>query len=437
MGRSMRQQNRIAIICGSLAQAGTERYVYELCRALDKTRFAVDLLTIAPWGVGRQYYAEPIRQCGIAIRPILPLFHWRRLPKLLRRYALAGQEVYRSWLLPKLLAHYDLVIVVQLDYLSDVAFMLPPDTTVLLHLTTHLCQHEPNYYRNKYPGDRAVFLVCMDRCQAQQAQEGLGSVIRGQTVVPLPIDVSGFEEITEWSSSTHPIIGSFMRIEPDRDHMPLLRAFAILAKESDAELRCYGRGDASFLEAEAIRLGVGGRVKFPGHVTDIRRTVIDDHIALAWLTAHDDFMGYAGIELGLWGVPTYFYNVIGTMSVQAILRQTAGTVHSYSSEAELAQASLALLRNPGLLREEGRRLRQYVQWHNDSKHVVRQIESFYEEVLQGTRCNPRTNLSASQVAGVAGDLSVFATGGSDGRARGQTLPGRRTDEGCGHSRAPG
>jgi glycosyltransferase involved in cell wall biosynthesis len=398
MGRSIKQRNRIAIICGSLAQAGTERYVYELCRGLDKTRFAVDLLTIAPWGVGSQYYAEPIRQLGIAIRPILPLFHWRRLPKVLRRYALAGQEIFRSRFLPKLLARYDLLVAVHLDCLSDVAFMLPSDAAIVLHLTTHLCQHAPDYYRSKYSRSRPVSLVCMDRYQAQQARDGLGSVIREQTVAPLPIDVSGFEEITGWPRSSQPIIGCFIRIEPDRDHMPLLRAFAMLARESDAELRCYGRGDASVLKAEAIRLGIGGRVKFPGHVTDMRGSVIDDHITLAWLTAADEFMGYAAIELSLWGVPTYFYNLVGTMPAEAILRQTGGVVHSYRNEGELAQASLALLRNPRRLRKVGRRLRKYVLSHNDSRHVVRHIESFYEEVLERTRCDPQRNSSASEVA---------------------------------------
>lgn len=398
MGRSMRQRSRVAIICGSLAQAGTERYVYELCRGLDKTRFAVDLLTIAPWGVGRQYYAEPIRQLGIAIRPILPLFHGRRLPEVLRRYALAGQDIYRSRLLPKLLARYDLLAVVHLDYLADVAFMLPLDTTIVLHLTTHLCQHASDYYRSKFPNSRSVFLVCMDRYQEQEARDGLGPVIRGKTIVPLPIDASGFEEILEWPGTNRPIIASFMRIEPDRHHLPLLRTFAMLAKESDAELRCYGRGDASFLKAEALRLGIGDRVKFPGHVTDIRRAVIDDQITLAWLTAADEFLSYAAIELSLWGVPTYFYNLVGTMPAEAILRQTGGVIHSYSSEAELAQASLALLRNPLHLREVGRRMRSYVQRHNDSKHVVRQVESFYEEVLQRTRDNPDKNPSASEVA---------------------------------------
>jgi hypothetical protein len=96
-------------------------------------------------------------------------------------------------------------------------------------------------------------------------------------------------------------------------------------------------------------------------------------------------MGYSSIELGLWGVPTYFYNSIGTSSVQTILDLTGGAVHSYQKECELAEASLALLRTPKELRQVGHRLRQYVESYNDSKHVVGQIETFYERVVASTQ----------------------------------------------------
>lgn len=380
-----REPIRIGLICGALWQAGTERYVFELCRGLDKTRFSVELLTIVPWGVGRQYYADPIRQLGIPIRPLLPLFHFRSLSGVLRTSALAMQEQYRSRILPKLLARYDLLVVVHLDYWSDVAFMLPPEFPVVLHLTTHLVQHDTDYYRKKYPGDHPVFLVCMDDYQAHECLTALAAVNRGHTVVPLPIDSSGFEPITEWPRSTRPIIGTFMRVEHDRDHLTLLRTFALLAKQYDAELRCYGRGDPAFLRPELERLGIADRVRFPGHVKDMRQTVIDDRISLAWLTTADEFMGYSALELSLWSVPIYFYNTVGSSSPDTVLRRSSGAVHSYKIESELAQASLSVLQDSQELREVGRRLRQYALDHNDSSHVMRKIESFYENVVSDTR----------------------------------------------------
>jgi glycosyltransferase involved in cell wall biosynthesis len=406
----MASEFRIAIICGSLAQAGSERYVYELCRAIDRMRFAVDVLTIAPWGVGRHFYAQPIRLCGSRIRPILPLLYFRRFPKLLRTPALAAQAAYRRFVLPRILAAYDLLSIVHLDCLCDVEFMLPPGSPVVVHLTTHLCQYDYDYY-DTWPRGRRAYVICMDELQAREAAAGLGSLIIDKMVAPLPMDPSGFVPIT---SSRHPqrlVVGCFMRIERDRQPLPVLRAFAELTKQTKAEMIFYGKGDASHLRAETERLGIVDRVRFPGHTRDIRRAVVDDGITFAWLTAVDGFIGYAGIELGLLGVPTYFYNVGSGQGLEAILRQTNGAIHCFGSERELAERTFAAWQCPSRLYADARRLRAFVEGLNDSKHVVREIETFYEQAIHRAKAHQTGDVETPPSSGRQHAQATFRSRG--------------------------
>ncbi len=111
--------------------------------------------------------------------------------------------------------------------------------------------------------------------------------------------------------------------------------------------------------------------------------MIEDGITFAWSTANDVCFGYAGIELALLGVPTYFYNLVTTNSAESIYRATDGAVHSYSSEAELAEATSAAWQCPDRMDDDAHRLRAFVQKHNDSNHVVRQIEAFYARIIDG------------------------------------------------------
>src|SRR5579871_3325042 len=321
----MTDRYRIGIVCGTLLQGGGGRYAYELCRVLDQSRFQIDLLAIAPWGVKRHHYAEPIRRCGIGIRPILPLFHFRSLPPTLRPAALAVQNIYRRRLLPRLVAKYDLVATLSLDHFLDVEFMLPPSQTVVVHLLNHLHQYSHNRFM-EWPSRRPGLIICMDRVQEQEMFSSLGQRVDSTVTVPLPIDPSQFDPILEWPDRRRLVIGCFMRLERDRSPGRVLRAFAHLVKRVDAELHFYGRGEPSELSNEARTLGIGDRVKFPGHAQNMRQTILDDGVGLVWLTACNDEVGYAGIELGLMAVPTYFLNIESSEHSARILAQTGGAI---------------------------------------------------------------------------------------------------------------
>ncbi len=379
----MIQRHRIGIVCGSLAQGGGGRYAYELCRAIDRSRFEVDLLTIAPWSVRHQFYADAIRQMGIGVREILPLFHFRRTPPILRYLPLAAQRTYRRALLPHLLAKYDLMAALSLDYFLDVQSMLPRGKSHVVHLLNHLHQYSYNRFLD-WPRGHGAHFICMDRFQERDLMVGLGPLVKSRIIVALPIDPSQFRPITDWPQPRRAVIASFMRIERDRQPLPLLQSFALVAESIDAEMHFYGTGEASeiaALNAEAARLGISERVKFPGHSADIRRSVIEDRVSFAWLTACNDEIGYSGIELALLAVPTLYFNVEPTETAETILLHTGGAVHNYSTEKDLAAATVAAWNRPDRGRSIGRDLRAFVERMHNSRRNVRQIEAFYERAI--------------------------------------------------------
>jgi len=378
------ERYRVGIVCGTLVQGGGGRYAYELCRVLDRSRFDIDLLAIAPWGVKRHYYAEPMRRFGTRIRPILPLFRFRSVPAPLRPAALAGQNTYRRLLLPKLLSKYDLIATLSLDHFLDVQFMLPDQQPVVVHLLNHLHQYPHNRFL-EWPQERVSLFICMDRIQEKEIYSNLARKVDAVVTVPLPIDPSQFKPITEWPETQRLVIGCFMRLQTDRSPMRILHAFAHLVKHTDSELRFYGRGDKLELSNEARVLGIADRVVFCGHAQDMRQTILDDGINMVWLTGCDDVVGYAGIELALLAVPVFLFNVEGNESSARILEKTGGAIHAYSAEDELASATGAAWKSADYIHQVGRRLRAFIEERHNSARNVRKIETFYEEVIRNSK----------------------------------------------------
>jgi glycosyltransferase involved in cell wall biosynthesis len=197
------------------------------------------------------------------------------------------------------------------------------------------------------------------------------------TVVPLPINLAEHPPLA-LDRPERLVIATFIRISDERPLTPLFEALAALAQSADVELRHYGRGDDSALRGIVEELGIAQRVTFARHSTDIRRSISDDGIGFVWMTAYDDSLGYASIELAAAAVPCCFYNVGRGVPPDEIARRTEGAINCFSTPQQLAAETLAIWRDETRYRALGPMLRRFVAERHDARVRVPEIEAIYE-----------------------------------------------------------
>jgi glycosyltransferase involved in cell wall biosynthesis len=378
--RARAGRKRIGLVKGTLAQGGAERYTFEVCRAIDARRFEIEVLGTEGAGLADQHYGQRLAADGIAVKgdlPSMPLtalhpFSWRQRLRVRIRYARHRRRVQA------LLRGYDLIAIVQIENALTIDRWLPQDRPVVLHLMSHLLQYETDVYR-KCRAHRRYSLICQDEGQLEEAQS-LGNRIESATVVPLVLDTAEFPPL-RLERREPLVIGTFIRISPERPLLPLFEALSELVKTTDAVLRHYGGGDPAGLAPTLEMLGIRDRVTFAGHSPDLRRSLVEDGISFAWMTAYDDSLGYASIELAAMGVGCCFYNVGRGLSPNEIRRKTGGAINCFRSPAELAQITASLCQDEGRYRALGALLREFVQQRHDVRKRIGEIERVYEAAL--------------------------------------------------------
>ncbi|WP_135467495.1 glycosyltransferase family 4 protein [Crenalkalicoccus roseus] len=87
--------------------------------------------------------------------------------------------------------------------------------------------------------------------------------------IPNGIDLARFAPAAERAAGQPVTIGTVAALRSEKNLARLLRAFRLLPEEGGARLVIAGEGpERASLEALAVALGLGGRVRFTGHVGD-------------------------------------------------------------------------------------------------------------------------------------------------------------------------
>jgi glycosyltransferase involved in cell wall biosynthesis len=173
-------------------------------------------------------------------------------------------------------------------------------------------------------------------------------------------------------------IGTIGRLSAQKGQRDLLAAAAEVAREfSDVRFLLVGDGDLrAELEAQARTLGLGERVLFAGHRTDIPAVLAALDVVCISST-------YEGTPLALFeamaaGKPIVSTAVDGCREV--LSHEDTGLLTPPSDPASLARALVRVRRDPELRRDLGARAAEAAKRY-DIAECVRRIESLYDEVL--------------------------------------------------------
>jgi glycosyltransferase involved in cell wall biosynthesis len=139
---------------------------------------------------------------------------------------------------------------------------------------------------------------------------------RKMTVVQNPVSGTFTEVADVVASGRSKRLLAVGRLHPQKDHVSLIRAFAVVAETMpDWHLRILGEGDErSMLEHEIKRLGLADRVEMPGAVTDMSAEYAAAQLYV--IPSLYESQGLATVEAMAHGLPAVgFRDCPGTNSI--------------------------------------------------------------------------------------------------------------------------
>ena len=380
------QKTRILFVLSQLVQHGSERYLFEICQALDKERFTVEVMTRAVFVRHHHYYpklmalAIPVHRKLISRRFfIYPIKRWYRESALVRRIVKAAHRgVIGAWY-GSFFAPYDVIAVVGIEtYCDALSPTLDTQSNVVIHHVNHQFQFERNYF-DECPQRKLVILDKQLEMEVRNSRMHDASLY----MLPLPMRLSTRPHLPPTVREPgEPVrIGVVSRLLRDRPNEPLLRCFAAVLERTDAVLYFYGGGDKTQYDALIDELGIRDKVLFMGHQEDLEGAIQRDRLSLLWLVSMGPSIGYASLEVASLGVPMVFWN-LSAKSHEEILAATDGALQSFDDEEQFAAFNAQVLHDEEALRTLGSRLRAYVQREFEIGNNIAALEAYYETVAR-------------------------------------------------------
>lgn len=202
-------------------------------------------------------------------------------------------------------------------------------------------------------------------------------------LIPNFVDVRRFRPANGNGSSapTHPArIVHVSNFRPVKDPAALVRVFARVSREIDAELWLVGDGEAMADARAAItQAGVGSRVRFLGLHPSVE--LVLPHADVLLLTSRAESFCLASLEAGACGVPTVGPRIGGLPEV--VTHGETGLLYGAGDEEGAAAAVLRLLRDGSARSRMGmgavQRARRF-----SSEAMVPRYERLYRRLLDGS-----------------------------------------------------
>jgi glycosyltransferase involved in cell wall biosynthesis len=212
-------------------------------------------------------------------------------------------------------------------------------------------------------------------------------------LVPNSFELSGpIEVLRQWEArskyglpSEARVVSFLGRLHPVKALDFLIKAFAMNAETfRDAILLLAGpdNGMLNHLRILVSKMGLTGRVLFPGMVDPRRRDALFAATDVFALVSHHENFGNAAVEAMLAGVPVLLSEHVGIC--REVAADGAGVVVPLQVEA-IAEALKRMLSDPEGLREMGRRAAESARRRYDIRVVAQMMATAYEDILTGRR----------------------------------------------------
>lgn len=362
----------IAFIVGQLSLGGAEQQLYYLLSSMDRSRFRPMVISLGP--MSREYWQKPIGQLGILVRNVP------------RRYGRA----FRLLQIATILRSRNFQMVHSWDLHTN------PYSAVAARLAcVPLCIGSMRFNYEMLSQERLLrwigysgldVLVTNSISAADQVQEfrlttAAIRLVPNGVYMPEPINPIQQSRLKSelGCSNTDSLIGTIGRIDNNKNHFMLLRAFTLLT-EKWPNLRLVIIGDGplkSQLARMADKLGVASKIRFPGAIPTAARYF--PAMDVCCLTSYTEGMPNVVMEAAAAGLP-----VVATRcgdTVDLIEHGVSGYLVEPDDEVGMSACLDLLLANPENRFRMGQAGREKMRSQFSIEAMVARMTQVYDEVL--------------------------------------------------------
>lgn len=372
--------------------------MYEICKALDKQKYQVDVLKVSPLNDDKnwadEFYYQPTQEIGCRIILLSHIVNTPLIPqkdKLIKRVSdfskkklnlslpTAKQDNVKGQSKKKLSDFFD-----QYDCInfSGIAvyhkvchhFHLHPENA-FIHVLTFSFQHQ-NIYHTYNKNEHYDFISPVTPAAIKEDLREFNDY--NYTFFPLCFETSPYQVVRE-KGTEKLTIAIFTRLAPMKPLDPFFYAFKILTEQGlNVELKIYGAGDpgALGLTRQLKYLYIADKVKFMGHSASIPATLRNDAPDLIWFqSANKEPGGYAALEIAMSGLPQIFWDFqdMGTGNTHE------GVFPSFTEITSFVNYSKELLSSAALQEDLGNKQKEYVLRNYSIQKHIHILEELFDK----------------------------------------------------------
>jgi len=384
-------KKKILWVVYDFVQAGGQRYVYEICKALDKEKYDIDILRLSEKGADKnwdkEFYEQPTSDlgCNIMLYSFLvnkwekEVYGKKTLSKKMLAKVFTGATAEVTWLnncLSDFLQGYDAVNFGGINAYRTLCITneVHPFNSII-HILTARFQDNRDIYEGMDKTRRYQFVSSFTAEILQHELEGFSNY--HHTYYPLCFEAEGAEVPALENSDV--VIAVFTRLSSMKPLDPYFYGLKLLLEQGmKITLKVYGAGspaEAGF-QRQLSYLYLTRHVSFEGHVNSIKDTLVQSPPHLVWFQSNNKIpAGYAALEVASCGVPQLFWDFSYTGQ-----QLEMGTIFpSFTSISAFVAYSKELLLNEVARNKLGADQKAYTLTHYSSSAHIHILEKLFSE----------------------------------------------------------
>lgn len=386
-------KKKILWVVYDFVQAGGQRYVYEICKALDKEKYEIDFLKIAPLNHDKnwnsEFYYQPTLYLGckiFTVQEVMKLYppddagnkiisSFKKVFNEARFKANknSGDKTY----IKTFLSEYDSINFSGLNVYRSLCTASGSEyENGIIHILTARFQDKNNIYEGFNKELKYHFVSAFSNDTLKFELEDFKNY--RHTYYPLAFETIPYQIPVIEKKDKKFVIAVFTRLSNMKPLDPYFYAIKLLLERLvNVELRIYGAGDPA--ELGLIRqlnyLYINKSVSFRGHLESIPVELKKDEIDLIWFQSNNQLpAGYAALEIAMSGSPQIFWDFsdIG-------LKNPIGEIFpSFTSLTAFVDYSEKMLNYQEARNKLGAAQRDYVIKNNSIKDHIHILEEIYD-----------------------------------------------------------
>ena len=312
----MKNKVKVLFVVSEFYQAGTERFTYELDRALNKDLFSVEILCIIPLNASERftdYYYSRHLDLGTKIHFINEINQLTEptLKQKIKQRLLNTPFSDERKNIKEFFNQYDCISIMGEYNFKEVYKFITNENKHKLLIHIQNSKYQVNNTYDAFPKAEKFHFV--SGFHADQIQHELSEFENYKhTYYNLNLKFENTFTKTQYENSTAPKIGIFTRLTPAKPLDPFIYSFQLVAEQLPrAELHIYGSGDP---KKEGVlryveQLKLENNVIFRGHQENILKTAVEENLDLVWLHGYHGLPGgWVGFDISTAKIPQLFWN---------------------------------------------------------------------------------------------------------------------------------